>query len=259
MNLPFFPLRSYFETDLPVANPLIRPIRSPYGDELVYAVPPLQPDVTIVHAQRADAAGDTQVWGLTGCQKEAAFAADRVIVVVEELVARGRHPGRPQPDRHPRAHRRRGGRGAVRGASLLRPGLLRPRQPLLRASGTPSAAKRRDLDAWLDEWVHGLPGSRGVHGEAGPGGRGAHPAHRAPRRPARSTTGDTNDRAEHPAADDPGGVGDRSGTGGDPARVAANVAPMMRTAPELHRRGHLPVMGEWFALPLIEAAHEQVP
>jgi glutaconate CoA-transferase, subunit A len=86
MNLPFFPLRSYFESDLPVANPLIRPVRSPYGEETVYAVPPLRPDVTIVHAQRADAEGNTQVWGLLGCQKEAAFAAERVIVVVEELV-----------------------------------------------------------------------------------------------------------------------------------------------------------------------------
>ncbi len=85
-NLPFFPLRSYFETDLPKANPLIRPIKSPFGDDTVYAVPPLKPDVTIVHAQRADAAGNTQMWGLLGCQKEAAFAAERVIVVVEELV-----------------------------------------------------------------------------------------------------------------------------------------------------------------------------
>ena len=86
MNLPFFPLRSYFETDLPEANPLIRPLESPYGDGTVYAVPPLRPDVAVVHAQRADAAGDTQVWGLLGCQKEADFAAARVIVVVEELV-----------------------------------------------------------------------------------------------------------------------------------------------------------------------------
>ncbi len=85
-GLPFYPIRSYFETDLPKANPLIREVRSPYGDGVVYAVPPLKPDVTIVHAQRADAAGNTQVWGLLGCQKEAAFAADRVIVVVEELV-----------------------------------------------------------------------------------------------------------------------------------------------------------------------------
>jgi glutaconate CoA-transferase subunit A len=85
-NLPFMPLRSYFETDLPAANPLIRQIESPYGDGMIYAVPPLKPDVTVIHAQRADAAGNTQVWGLLGCQKEAAFAADRVIVVVEELV-----------------------------------------------------------------------------------------------------------------------------------------------------------------------------
>ena len=85
-NLPFYPLRSYFETDLPKANPLIREIESPYGDGKVYAVPPLKPDVSIIHAQRSDAAGNTQVWGLLGCQKEAAFAAERVIVVVEELV-----------------------------------------------------------------------------------------------------------------------------------------------------------------------------
>jgi glutaconate CoA-transferase subunit A len=86
MNLPFFPLRSYFESDLPNVNPHIRRIESPYGDGPVYAVPPLRPDVAIIHAQRADAAGDTQVWGLLGCQKEAAFAAERLIVVVEELV-----------------------------------------------------------------------------------------------------------------------------------------------------------------------------
>ncbi|HEX7950912.1 MAG TPA: CoA-transferase [Candidatus Limnocylindrales bacterium] len=85
-KLPFYPIRSYFETDLPKANPLIREIQSPYGDGVVYAVPPLRPDVTIVHAQRADAAGNTQIWGLLGCQKEAAFAAEHVIVVVEELV-----------------------------------------------------------------------------------------------------------------------------------------------------------------------------
>jgi glutaconate CoA-transferase subunit A len=79
-------LRSYFESDLPKANPLIRPIKSPFGDEIVYAVPPLKPDVTVVHAQRADADGNTQMWGLLGCQKEAAFAAERLIVVVEDLV-----------------------------------------------------------------------------------------------------------------------------------------------------------------------------
>ncbi|HEV8421659.1 MAG TPA: CoA-transferase [Actinomycetota bacterium] len=85
-NLPFFPIRSYAESDLPNVNPRIVPIQSPYGEETIYAVPPLIPDVAIVHAQRADAGGDTQIWGVLGCQKEAAFAAERVIVVVEELV-----------------------------------------------------------------------------------------------------------------------------------------------------------------------------
>src|SRR4029453_7628181 len=60
-------------------------------------VPPLRPDVSIVHAQRADVAGNTQVWGLLGCQKEAAFAADRVIVVVEELGSED--VGRADPNR----------------------------------------------------------------------------------------------------------------------------------------------------------------
>ena len=85
-RLPFYPLRSYEGTDMPAANPRIRPMSSPYDDGQVYVVPPINPDVTIVHAQRADAAGNTQVWGLVGAQKEAAFAAERVIVVVEELV-----------------------------------------------------------------------------------------------------------------------------------------------------------------------------
>ena len=85
-GLPFFPLRSYVDSDLPRANPRIRPVASPYGDETLYAVPPLRPDVTVIHAQRASDNGDTQVWGLVGCQKEAAFAAERVIVVVEALV-----------------------------------------------------------------------------------------------------------------------------------------------------------------------------
>jgi glutaconate CoA-transferase subunit A len=85
-RLPFYPLRSYSESDLPKVNPLIRTVQSPFGREEVYAVPPLNPDVTIIHAQRADVEGNVQMWGLLGCQKEAAFAAKRVIAVVEEIV-----------------------------------------------------------------------------------------------------------------------------------------------------------------------------
>ena len=85
-RLPFWPLRDYMGTDLPVANPLIRQVACPFTGERLAAVPALNPDVTIVHAQRADAEGNTQIWGLLGVQKEAAFASARVIVVVEELV-----------------------------------------------------------------------------------------------------------------------------------------------------------------------------
>ena len=67
-------------------NPRIQFIESPYGHERVAAVPPLNPDVAIINAQRADIHGNTQIWGLLGMQKEAAFAAKHVIVVVEEIV-----------------------------------------------------------------------------------------------------------------------------------------------------------------------------
>ena len=85
-GLPFWPLRNYRGTDLPRANPRIREVICPYTGEPLATVPALNPDVTIIHAQRADAAGNAQVWGLLGVQKEAAFASRRVIVVVEELV-----------------------------------------------------------------------------------------------------------------------------------------------------------------------------
>src|SRR5256886_59214 len=85
-RLPFWPLRNYMGTDLPTANPRIRSVTCPYTGEALATVPALNPGVTIVHAQRADAAGNTQMWGLVGVQKEAAFASERVIVVVEELV-----------------------------------------------------------------------------------------------------------------------------------------------------------------------------
>lgn len=85
-NLPFWPLKNYEGTDIPKVNPLIKSVECPYTGEKLATVPALRPDVTIVHAQRADKGGNTQVWGLMGVQKEAAFASKRVIVVVEELV-----------------------------------------------------------------------------------------------------------------------------------------------------------------------------
>jgi glutaconate CoA-transferase subunit A len=85
-RLPFWPMRNYMGTDIPAANPRIKTVACPYTGEMLATVPALNPDVTIVHAQRADAEGNAQIWGLLGVQKEAAFASKRVIVVVEELV-----------------------------------------------------------------------------------------------------------------------------------------------------------------------------
>jgi len=88
-RLPFWPLRNYMGTDLAKANPRIKTVACPYTGEALATVPALNPGVTIVHAQRADAAGNTQMWGLVGVQKEAAFASERVIIVAEELVDEG--------------------------------------------------------------------------------------------------------------------------------------------------------------------------
>lgn len=90
-KLPFYPLKSYFGSDLPNVNSEIRKVLSPYPSadgsyEEIYVVPPINPDVTIVHAQRADQWGNVQMWGLTGLQAEAVFAAEKSIVTVEEIV-----------------------------------------------------------------------------------------------------------------------------------------------------------------------------
>ena len=155
MDLPFFPLRSYEGTDLPTANPLIRPIDSPYGDGSIYAVPPLKPDVTIVHAQRADANGDTQVWGLLGCQKEAAFAASRVIVVVEELVEESVIRTDPNRTILP---------GLVVDAVVVEPFGAHPsyvqgyydRDNAFYLDWEAISRDAASLQAWLDEWVFGI-------------------------------------------------------------------------------------------------------
>jgi glutaconate CoA-transferase subunit A len=78
-------------------NENIRKVVCPYTGEELFAVPAIAPDVTIVHAQRADDQGNTQVWGLMGVQKEAAFAAKKVLVVVEEVV--GEEQVRSDPNR----------------------------------------------------------------------------------------------------------------------------------------------------------------
>ncbi|HEX6444169.1 MAG TPA: CoA-transferase [Streptosporangiales bacterium] len=85
-GLPFAVLRGYSGTSLARRNSNVATITCPFTGERLTAVPALRPDVTVVHAQRADRAGNVQMWGITGVQKEAVLAARRALVTVEELV-----------------------------------------------------------------------------------------------------------------------------------------------------------------------------
>jgi glutaconate CoA-transferase subunit A len=85
-GLPIAVLRGYTGTDLPRVNPNIRFIESPFSGERLAAIPAIRPDVTIVHAQRADRKGNVLIEGIVGVQKEAVLAAQRAVVTVEEIV-----------------------------------------------------------------------------------------------------------------------------------------------------------------------------
>jgi glutaconate CoA-transferase subunit A len=85
-NLPFAAFRGYIGVDLPKVNPRIRSIECPFTGERLAAVPAIRPDVTIIHAQRADRVGNVLLEGIVGVQKQAVLAARRAIVTVEETV-----------------------------------------------------------------------------------------------------------------------------------------------------------------------------
>jgi glutaconate CoA-transferase, subunit A len=85
-GLPFMPMNPTGAGDLETANPLYRRVTDPYSGREIVVVPALNPDVAIVHVQRADAEGNAHIWGIIGEQKEAAFAAERVILTAEEIV-----------------------------------------------------------------------------------------------------------------------------------------------------------------------------
>jgi len=85
-GLPFMPMKQTGATDLEQNNPLIKRVKDPYSGEEMIAVPALRPDVAIVHVQRCDQEGNSQIWGIIGEQKEVAFAAKKVIITAEEIV-----------------------------------------------------------------------------------------------------------------------------------------------------------------------------
>lgn len=83
-GLPFAVLRGYGGSDFPRVNPQIRSITCPFTGEVLAATPAVRPDVTVIHAQQADWKGNVLIWGILGVQKEAAMAAKRTIVTVEQ-------------------------------------------------------------------------------------------------------------------------------------------------------------------------------
>jgi glutaconate CoA-transferase, subunit A len=155
-HLPFFPVRSYMGSDMPAANPRIQFVDSPYGDGQVAVVPPLNPDVAIIHAQRADALGNTQIWGLLGVQKEAAFASRHVIVVVEEIVDEAVVRSDPNRTVIP---------GLLVDAVVHEPYGAHPsytqgyydRDNPFYLEWDRVSRDEASTQAWLDEWVYGLP------------------------------------------------------------------------------------------------------
>ncbi len=154
-KLPFFPLHSYSGSDLPAANPLIRTVESPYGDGPIAVVPPLNPDVTFIHAQRADKDGNTQMWGLLGVQKEVAFASRRVVVVVEEIVDEELIRTDPNRTLIP---------GLIVDAVVLEPYGAHPsyvqgyydRDNQFYLEWDEVSREPARVEAWLDDWVYGL-------------------------------------------------------------------------------------------------------
>jgi len=86
-NMPFLPMRTNAGSDLPPNNHNIKTIKDPYTGDEVSTVPPLKPDIAVVHVQRCDENGNAHIWGIIGEQKDAAFAAKKVIVTAEEIVS----------------------------------------------------------------------------------------------------------------------------------------------------------------------------
>lgn len=155
-RLPFFPLRSYIGTDMPAANPQIKFVDSPYGDGPIAVVPPLNPDVVFIHAQRADEQGNTQLWGLLGAQKEAAFAGKHVIVVVEEIVSEDVIRRDPNRTLIP---------GLIVNAVVHEPYGAHPsyaqgyydRDNQFYLEWEEISREQASTEAWLQEWVYDLP------------------------------------------------------------------------------------------------------
>jgi glutaconate CoA-transferase subunit A len=154
-GLPFLPMRPTGSDDLAQANPNYRKVRSPYTDEELVTVPALNPDVAIIHAQRADANGNAQIWGIIGEQKEVAFASRKVILTVEEIVEEAVIRSDPNRTLIP---------DFVVDAVCEVPHCAHPsytqgyydRDNQFYLDWDKISETREGVQAWLDEWVYGV-------------------------------------------------------------------------------------------------------
>lgn len=154
-GLPFLPMKQTGAADLEKANPNIRRVTDPYSGEEVVVVPALNPDVAIVHVQRADRSGNAHIWGILGEQKEAAFAARHVILTAEELVDEDVIRSDPNRSMIP---------GFIVDAVCEVPFASHPsytqgyydRDNAFYLSWDQISESPEAVRAWLDEWVYGV-------------------------------------------------------------------------------------------------------
>lgn len=154
-GVPFMPMNPTAAGDLERANPLIRTVTDPYSGKDVAVVPALKPDVAIVHVQRCDAEGNAHIWGIIGEQKEAAFAAEKVLLTTEEIVDEAVIRSDPNRTLIP---------GFIVDAVCLAPHCAHPsytqgyydRDNAFYLEWDKISADPAAVKAYLDEWVYGV-------------------------------------------------------------------------------------------------------
>ena len=160
-GLPCAIFRGYIGVDLPKVNPNIKRITCPFTGEQLAAIPAIRPDVAVMHALKADRAGNVLIEGIVGVQKEAVLASKRSLVTVEEIVD-DLGPRSPNAVILPRWTVGAIAVRAGRRASLLRARLLQARQRVLSGMGQDRPRPRQFPR--LDESECARTGSGGVRG-----------------------------------------------------------------------------------------------
>jgi len=156
IGAPYIPTRTLLGSDILRANGSFREATSPFDGARVLLIPAIVPDVTVLAVQRADAAGNAQLWGPWGVSQEAALAAKRVIVLAEEIVAREVIASDPNRTIVP----------ALKVAAVVEaPGACHP-SPLQGRYGRDheffheyhqATRTAEGFASWIAEWVTGLP------------------------------------------------------------------------------------------------------